>query len=332
MRKADFHVVNETVEYVKSELGRGQANFVNAILRRFLREKNRPDLSPDVNVVRAFPPWLVSRWRKRFGDAELQSLLRSLNEIPAFGIRVNLSRISREEVVSRLSREGIRALPGKLVESSLKVDKLGPVLKSSIFLEGLIRIQDEMSQLVGAAIGRDCSGLRILDACAGLGTKTDQIQELCRNSTVVCMDNDIRKLKSFANSQMRVAGNAVAAPFRKDAFDVILVDAPCSSLGILRKHPEIKWRRREKDISTFSNIQLELVDRLWDNLKQGGFMIYSVCSFEPEETFSVIERFRRRRGFVLENPLPFLFNKEYFLSLPHETGADGFFIARMRKT
>lgn len=332
MRKADFHVVNETVEYAKSEVGRGQANFVNAVLRRFLREKSESTLSPEANAARAFPHWLVNRWQKRFGETELKKLLRSLNDIPKFGLRVNLSKISPSEAANRLTMEGIETSPGKLMDSSLTVDKLGPVLKSGMFLEGLIHVQDEMSQLVGAAIGPQHAGTFILDACAGLGTKTGQLMELCRNSTIVCMDNEIRKLRSLANSHTRVAANAVSAPFRKDAFDVILVDAPCSSLGILRKHPEIKWRRRERDIHSFAAIQLELVDRLWDNLKRGGFMIYSVCSFEPEETVSVIEQFRKKRQFVLENPLPFRFNREYFLSLPHETGADGFFIAKMRKT
>ena len=118
---------------------------------------------------------------------------------------------------------------------------------------------------------------------------------------------------------------------KEGIFDTILVDAPCSSLGILRKHPEIKWRRRHRDIISFGNFQFTLLKSLWDNLARGGHMIYSVCSFEPDETVAVIEKFKKERQFVLENPLPFLFNKEYFLSVPHETGADGFFIAKMKK-
>ena len=145
------------------------------------------------------------------------------------------------------------------------------------------------------------------------------------------MDNEIRRLKSVTNTGLTVLGDAIQNPFKKGIFDTILVDAPCSSLGILRKHPEIKWRRRQRDIISFGNFQLALLKSLWDNLTRGGHMIYSVCSFEPDETVAVIEKFKKEKQFILENPLPFLFNKEYFLSLPHETGADGFFIAKMKK-
>jgi len=148
---------------------------------------------------------------------------------------------------------------------------------------------------------------------------------------LISMDNEIRRLQSVSNAGMTVLGDAVCNPFRKDIFDTILIDAPCSSLGILRKHPEIKWRRHKQDIVSFSNFQFALLNALWDNLKKGGHMVYSVCSFEIEETIAVIEKFKKEKKFILENPLPFLFNKEYFQSLPHETDTDGFFIAKMKK-
>jgi 16S rRNA (cytosine967-C5)-methyltransferase len=128
-----------------------------------------------------------------------------------------------------------------------------------------------------------------------------------------------------------VRGDILRLPFKRNAFDAILLDAPCSSLGIVRKHPEIKWRRTEDEILRFGVYQLALLRAAWGSLKQGGHCIYSVCSFEPEETLDVIRAFAAKEQFLLENPLPFLFNKEYFLSLPHETGVDGFFIAKLRK-
>ena len=145
------------------------------------------------------------------------------------------------------------------------------------------------------------------------------------------MDNEIKRLKSITNTGLTILGDAIQNPFKKGIFNTILVDAPCSSLGILRKHPEIKWRRNKQDIVSFGKYQLALLNALWDNLTRGGELIYSVCSFEPDETVNVIEQFGKEKQFILENPLPFLFNKEYFLSLPHETGADGFFIAKMKK-
>ena len=330
MKKADYHVVNEAVDYVKKEKGKAPANFVNAILRRFLREKGETTGIPEGAINRSFPEWLVKRWQDRFGAVDTEKLLFALNETPKFTLRVNLAKLSLHEAASRLLEEGIQTKEGLLSESALCVDKLTPVLKSRLFSEGLISIQDEMSQLVGLAIGATRNN-RILDACAGLGTKTNQIQEICPDAMLISMDNEMKRLKFVTNTSLTVLGDAIRNPFKKRVFDTILLDAPCSSLGILRKHPEIKWRRRKQDIVSFGNYQLALLKALWENLAAGGHMVYSVCSFEPEETLGVIEKFRKEKKFMLENPLPFLFNKEYFLSLPHETGADGFFIAKMKK-
>ncbi len=330
MKKAEYHVVNETVDYVKKEKGKATANFVNAILRRFIREQGVGTTIPEGALNRSFPAWLVKRWQDRFGNIDKEKLLFALNETPKFTLRVNLAKLSRSEAASRLLEEGIETKEGLLSESALCVDKVSPVLKSRLFSEGLISIQDEMSQLVGLAIGSQ-KGVRILDACAGLGTKTHQIREICPDAMLVSMDNEMKRLKFVTNTSLTVLGDAGRSPFKKGVFDTILLDAPCSSLGILRKHPEIKWRRRKQDIISFGNYQLVLLKALWENLAQGGRMVYSVCSFEPEETLDVIAKFRKEKKFMLENPLPFLFNKEYFLSSPHETGADGFFIAKMKK-
>ncbi|MCX7966001.1 MAG: hypothetical protein N2596_05195, partial [Syntrophorhabdaceae bacterium] len=114
-------------------------------------------------------------------------------------------------------------------------------------------------------------------------------------------------------------------------FDKILLDAPCSSVGIIRKHPEIKWRLTEKDIEKHSTHQFSMIESLWPSLKNGGHFIYSVCSFEPEETVQVIKKLHEKFKFIVEKPLPLLFNNEYFISLPHRTDLDGFFIARLKK-
>ncbi len=330
MKKADYHVVNEVVDYVKKEKGKAPANFVNAILRKYLREKGNESGIPAEAINQSYPAWLVKRWQDRFGTADTNKLLAGLNENPRFTLRVNLKKISRSDAAARLLKEGIKTKEGLLSESALHVQKLGPVLKSALFDGGFISIQDEMSQLTGAAIGAQKSA-RVLDACAGLGTKTHQIQELYPEATLISMDNEIKRLQYVSNTGMTVLGDAACSPFKKDTFDTILIDAPCSSLGILRKHPEIKWRRRKQDIISFGNFQFALLNALWDNLKKGGHMVYSVCSFETEETIAVIEKFKKEKNIILENPLSFLFNKEYFLSLPHETDADGFFIAKMKK-
>ena len=171
----------------------------------------------------------------------------------------------------------------------------------------------------------------MLDACAGLGTKTEQMLDEYPEVRLVAMDLRIGRFSPVSGRLSTVRGDILHLPFKQNVFDTILLDAPCSSLGIVRKHPEIKWRRTEEEIPRFGAYQLALLRAAWGSLKQGGHCIYSVCSFEPEETLDVIRAFAGEEQFLLENPLPFLFNKEYFLSLPHETGVDGFYIAKLRK-
>jgi 16S rRNA (cytosine967-C5)-methyltransferase len=204
------------------------------------------------------------------------------------------------------------------------------LLTDELFTTHAIRVQDESSQLVGQAVAPG-PGQLVLDACAGLGTKTEQMLDLYPNARFVAMDLHMGRLWPASDRLTAVRGDILCLPFKRNLFDAILLDAPCSSLGILRKHPEIKWRRKEEDIVRFGNYQRALLGALWGSLKRGGYCIYSVCSFEPEETLDVIRAFGAEEQFILENPLPFLFNKEYFLSLPHETGVDGFFIAKLRK-
>ena len=334
MKKAHYHVVMEAVEFVKQQKGVRIANFVNAVLRRFIREREGL-VYPEGTVQRlsishSFPEWLVRRWNRRFGPGDTEKLLALFNDPPQFTIRINPEKISREDVVSELEAEGIRTSPGKFLDSALHVDRLGPVLAGRLFREKLINVQDEASQLVASAL-LPREGDLILDACAGLGTKAAQIREFPSGPVVVAMDNDMGRLRLILEKTNVVAADALRAPFRKELFDIILVDAPCSSLGIIRKHPEIKWRRKKEDVIRFGNYQLDLLRSLWDNLRHGGRMIYSVCSFEPEETVEVLARFRKEKEVVVERPFPFSTSEEYHLSLPQETGMDGFFIARFRK-
>ena len=327
-------MVTETVEFAKNLKGKGVAGFVNAVLRRFVRERERITLPEEplkrLSVSCSFPRWIVERWAGRFGTEKTESLLRLQNEPPRFTLRVDTGKTTVADAVRELEALGVHAEQGKLLENALSVDRLAPVLGSRMFREKLVIIQGETSQLVASAFGGN-AGRLVLDACAGLGTKTMQIRAAMPASTVVAMDNDMGRLGKMADKSLTVAGDGLHAPFRAGLFDTILVDAPCSSLGIIRKHPEIKWRRKEDDIIEFGKYQLDLLRSLWDNLRAGGRMIYSVCSFEEEETVGVLDRFRAEKEFTLEKPFPFSDREDYYLSLPQETGMDGFFIARLVK-
>ncbi len=330
MKKAYYHVVKESVEYAKNEYGGSVSGFLNAILRRFLNDAELRDM-PDPDKVRnSYPPWLYKRWTRQFDTENTDKLCAELIREPRFALRVNTARISVEEARQRLADEGIIAGCGNFAPSALTVDRLLPVMATPVFREGLLTIQGEASQLAGIAV-REAAGKMILDACSGSGTKTRQIMELCPASSVYSMDNDMKRLMLSALKTSVICGDSIRPPIRSNIFDTILIDAPCSSLGIIRKHPEIKWRRTKGEILRFAELQLAMLNSLWGLLAKGGRVIYSVCTFEPEETLGVIHNLAKEKKFTLENPLPFLFNKEYFISLPHETAMDGFFIARLRK-
>jgi 16S rRNA (cytosine967-C5)-methyltransferase len=334
MKKAHYHVVKEAVEYAKERKGVKVANFVNAVLRRFSVERENIPFPADpvlsLSINHSFPGWLINRWLARFGLADTERLCSTLNATPTFTVRIDPNRISKETAISRLNALGISTEEGLLIDSAIRVDKLSPLLNDPLFKEGSIYVQDEASQLVALAVAPQ-EGEVILDGCAGLGTKTAQMRGLMPGATFVAMDINMGRLRLASEKLNLVRGDAMHPPFGKALFDAILLDAPCSSLGIIRKHPEIKWSRREKDVIAASNYQLDLLRSLWDNLKKGGRMVYSVCSFEAEETVEVLERFSKERAFLLENTLPFRSDKEYFLSLPQETGMDGFFMARLKK-
>ncbi|OPY82012.1 MAG: Ribosomal RNA small subunit methyltransferase B [Syntrophorhabdus sp. PtaU1.Bin153] len=343
MRKAGYHVVKEAVEYAKRTHDQRVAGFVNAILRRFMRDLEsgsiaRPGTGPagmaasvhSLSTLYSFPEWLVARWLKRFGQKETEKLLSALNRPPIFTLRIDLKKVGRDEVIRALEAKGVKVSPGACLESALHVDKLAPVLDDILFREKFVHIQDEASQLAGLSLQPEPGDL-VLDACAGFGTKTEQIAETRDRLRLIAMDNSLARLRSISRPLHPVLADALSPPFRDGIFDTILFDAPCSSFGIIRKHPELKWRRRDEDIRHFGAQQLAMLNTLWDLLKTGGHLVYSVCSFEPEETVDVVERFGEERKFVLENPLPFLFNRDCFVSLPHESDMDGFFIARLRK-
>lgn len=330
MKKAYYHVVKEAVEYARREKGKFVAGFVNAVLRRYVsdRETRIPSLAEAVR--QAFPGWLVDRWTLRFGIDQAGGLLELLNREPDFTLRVDTRRLTVDRAIESLAACGIEARRGRFSPSALTVNRLAPVLASSLFKEGIVSVQGEASQLAGMAAAT-AGGTTILDACTGSATKTKQMREMRPRARIISMDNSMKRLLLSSLRDHIVCADALAVPFRVSSFDTILVDAPCSSLGIIRKHPEIKWRRGEEDISRFAAMQLSLLRSLWDLLRPGGHLVYSVCSFEPEETTDVLRNLAEDKNFVLENPLPFLFNRDCFLSLPHETALDGFFIARIRK-
>lgn len=334
MHKAFYHVVDEVVESVKAEKGQGTANFFNAVLRRSIRERDSLALPDDpashLSVEYSFPLWLVKRWMARLGRKDTASLLNTLNQSPEFGLRVDTGRITTAQAKQRLLDAGIDAREGRFVDGSLHVDRIGPLLANPLFADRLVLVQDETSQMAALALEAR-PGQLILDACAGQGTKTGQIAEASPEARLVAMDVDRTKLRTLGPPALKVQADALKIPFKKATFDSILLDAPCSSLGIIRKHPEIKWRRSQTDIVRNGAMQRQMVRALSASLKSGGRLVYSVCSFEPEETLDVVNEIVAEGSLEFDGRVPGASGSPWFLSLPHVTGLDGFFIAALKK-
>lgn len=334
MKKAPYHVVNEVVGFAKHRKGERKGRFVNAVLRRFLREDPLPPLNGNpaarLSTAYSFPHWLVTRWLDRFGEATTETLLGHLNTPPLFTVRFDEKAITCDEVTAALKAKGCEPEPSTVLPNAVKVGQVRRVLDDDLFRKGLLTIQDEASQIAGSAVQPKPDDL-VLDACAGTGTKTRNITESCPQARIIAMDSDRDRLAWAGPAAPLVVGDATRPPFRPETFNHILLDAPCTSLGIIRKHPELKWRRSAEDIRRFSGLQRRMLNTLWGALRRGGSLVYSVCSFEPEETTDLVKIFAEDRDFVLEKPTPFLFNKEYLLSVPFETGMDGFFVVKMRK-
>ncbi|HPU28765.1 MAG TPA: transcription antitermination factor NusB [Syntrophorhabdaceae bacterium] len=353
MKKSPYHVIKEAVEFAKQKDGIYGANFVNAILRRYINEvldvikKNEPISSIDmlyqyiinnkpmpseksISIGYSFPEWMVIRWLKRYGEKETIRLCAHLNKTPFFTVRIEAVDKEREDIIRHFEKKGITFKSARFVNDAYYINKLAHVIDDPVFKRGLLFVQDEASQLAVIAVDPK-RGDVILDACCGFGTKTAQIKWLAKETNIFSIDRDMKKLSKNRNKGNLIKGDVAARPFKEEIFDKILLDAPCSSVGIIRKHPEIKWRLNEKDIIRHGREQLAMIESLWPSLKKNGCFIYSVCSFEPEETLLLIEELKKKYKFVVEKPLPILFNNGYFISLPHETDLDGFFIARLKK-
>jgi 16S rRNA (cytosine967-C5)-methyltransferase len=292
-------VVNIAVDAVRV-LGRDNASgFVNALLRRYLREREallaRIDRSEPAAL--AHPRWLLKALRTAW-PLEVGQIVAANNETPPMTLRVNLARTSRESCLAALAQQGLRALPGA-GEASIVLAEGVDVKQLPGFAEGLLSVQDAGAQQ--AALLLDAQpGERVLDACAAPGGKTGHILERCAGQLeLTALDNDASRLERVGENLARLgyAANLVAADLRAAEwwdgrpFDRILLDAPCSGTGVIRRHPDIKLLRRVDDIATFATAQLALLDRCAELLKEGGRLVYSTCSVLPAENHEVVERF-----------------------------------------
>jgi 16S rRNA (cytosine967-C5)-methyltransferase len=358
-RVPDSAAVNTSVDLAKRSGKKWLSGFVNAVLRNAVR--GLPEigtLAPDPNPFRclatehAMPEWLIERWIDIWGPEETEALCRAVNQIPPLAIRTNTLKISRSDLLEAFADLAEKTAPTSFAPDGIILDCLKkPLFASTAFENGWFQVQDEAAQAVGHLLAPR-PGQKVLDACAGLGGKTAHAAALMQNrGTVMALDRDARKLNKLDQEMQRlgipiVSSHAVDLqaealnPHDWGRFDRILLDAPCSGLGVLRRNPDAKWTRTPEDIARCAAKQNQLLHHLAPVLKAGGVLVYAVCSTEPEETQAILDAFlKERTDFAIDGTLPdfpnsltaLLDEQGILRTAPHRHGTDGFFAVRLRR-
>lgn len=294
--------VAETVA-VAPRLGKGWARgLINAVLRRAQRESERllPELDADPAIRYALPGWLLQALRRDWPENWL-ALAEANQQRPPMTLRINLSRWSREEALQALAAAGHLARPSPWTPTAVTLDRPAPVEELPGFTDGRLSVQDEAAQWAAPLL--DCRpGERVLDACAAPGGKTGHLLEHCPDAEVTALDISERRLEQVGLNLRRLGVQAhclCADAARPEAwwdgrpYQRILLDAPCSGTGVIRRHPDIRHLRRQEDIPRLAERQGRLLETLWGLLAPGGRLVYATCSVLKAENSQVVARFLR---------------------------------------
>jgi len=324
----------------------GPAEFVNAVLRSFTRETQPPRLPAlpvEAAAVRwSFPDWMAARWIVRYGPEEADRLMAALNERPPTTIRANTLRISREDLARRLRDEELAETdPTALAPEGLTLRR-GAVGRWAAFAAGWCSVQDEASMLIARLLDPR-PGELVVDACAAPGTKTGHLAQLMDNrGRIVAVDPNAARLRLLSQATARLGVSIVEAHVGgvgsvggrwKDRCDRALVDAPCSNLGVLRRNPDVKWKRTEADLGRLADKQRGILESAAALVKPGGRLVYATCSLEPEENDAVVAGFlAEHREWRPDPPIDFPVAADaggVIRCLPHVHGTDGFTAVRL---
>jgi 16S rRNA (cytosine967-C5)-methyltransferase len=342
MRTPDHAAVSATVQATKSLKKAWARGLVNAVLRRYLRERETLATTLDEAAAACHPPWLYQELHRQWPQ-QADHIIAANNEQPPMTLRINSRRTDRDSYLARLALEGTDAKPGKLSPQAIYLDKPRDVHELPGFAEGDVSIQDEAAQM--AAIMLDPTpGENILDACSAPGGKTCHMLELQPEvASMLAMDSDGQRLGRVAENLDRLSLSAelleadageVTESLRNRTFDAVLVDAPCSASGVIRRHPDIKLLRREADSRGFAGQQLRILQGVWPLLADGGRLLYVTCSVLQEENSLVIKRFLTECPQAELIPLAAEWGEDTGYGrqlLPTSDGPDGLFYALIAK-
>ncbi|MBO8162331.1 MAG: 16S rRNA (cytosine(967)-C(5))-methyltransferase RsmB [Brevibacillus sp.] len=356
-RVPDRAAVHEAVEIAKRRGHKGVASLVNGVLRNVLRHPHvwttvpKRGTAAEIAWTHSHPEWLVTRWLKQYGEETTRAICESNNRPPLPTVRVNRLKGQRDQLLAEMRRQFPQAEASRLHEQGIVLHS-GHAAGSDWFANGLYTIQDESSMLVAPALAVR-PGMRVLDACAAPGGKTTHIAELMDNQgEIIACDIHPHKQELIEQNARRL-GITIIRTMIADAadlpncglglFDRILLDAPCTGFGVIRRKPDLKWNKQPEDIAQIARLQALLLERLASMLAPGGLLVYSTCTIEPEENQELVTRFvSEHPGFELDgslaSDLPQVVRERcdtdhgYVQILPHQFSSDGFFIARIKRT
>ncbi|NLI91368.1 MAG: 16S rRNA (cytosine(967)-C(5))-methyltransferase RsmB [Peptococcaceae bacterium] len=349
--------INESVNVTKW-INPNYVSLVNSVLRKTAQigwsfqwpDKNK-ELLRYLAIKYSHPEWMVSRWLKRWGAEETEELLQADNHPSPTCIRVNTLKTTPENLQAALMEKGIKVQRSSRVPESLYIEDFGAIEKLEVFTGGHMTVQDESSQLV-AHILDPAPGDRVLDVCSAPGGKTTHLAQIMKNTgQIIAVDLYPQKLQ-LVNELARRLGITIIHTIPGDArelegiegkFNRVLVDAPCSGLGVIRRRADLRWQKREDEIKKLPELQLAILMKASEYVLPGGELVYSTCTTEPEENFEVVKAFRKMKPEFepvdISQSLPFEVTEERDLAqlkkgvwqiLPHHHRMDGFFLSKMK--
>jgi 16S rRNA (cytosine967-C5)-methyltransferase len=354
-RIPDFAAVDETVRLLRTAGAGRSAGYANAVLRSVARggAGREPDASSDPvgywSSVGSHPRWLVERWMARLGGDEAGLLMAANNTVPPLTVLRNSLKAGAEDARRALVDALPGVEPGKWIPDAFALRRAGDPALLPFFAKGWFIPMDEAGALPVLALALE-PGQRVLDACAGGGSKSALMAgQVGLQGQVLALDRNPRAMRRLAAAMGRL-GLSNVRPHQADArmagqewpgqFPRVLLDAPCTGLGTIRRRPEIKWRRVPKDLPRLGALQRELLEGVAGAVAPGGLLVYSTCSLEPEETDTVIASFLATHpDFSLDAPASALPGGSALVdgdglmrAWPHRDGTDGFFVARLRRS
>jgi 16S rRNA (cytosine967-C5)-methyltransferase len=350
----DRAAIHEAVEIAKRHGHKGISGFVNGVLRTIQREglpsvETITDPIERLALETSHPEWMVKRWVLQFGFEKTKAMCEINLTAPLQTARVNLTRISRDECVRLLEEEGFQIEKSALIPEAIRSLK-GNLAASQVFKNGLLTIQDESSMLDAYAMGITGSE-KVLDACAAPGGKSTHIAEkLDANGEVISLDLHEHKVKLIQDNARRLGldniktfvmdSRKAGGHFKEESFDRVLLDAPCSGLGVMRRKPDMKYTKKEQDVVQLSSIQQKLLESVAPLVKKDGILVYSTCTVDKQENENTVKTFLQNHP-DFEGDLHFKtrmpeaiqpFITSYDLQIfPQDFGSDGFYIAVLRK-